>query len=127
MKTLIVHPHTPLKEIKHAFQDVFPSLKLEFFSNSHNPGHPSPRKEMYNDRTTVGEITTPQTQGAIQLQDDMTVQALEQEFERRFGLHVQVFRRSGSLWLETSVTDKWTLSHQNQHGIESLNWQEETE
>ena len=31
----------------------------------------------------------------------------------RFGLHVQVFRRSGKTWLQTIRTDNWTLGQQD--------------
>ena len=39
----------------------------------------------------------------------LTVETLESMFEDEFGLHVQVFRKSGETWLQTSVTDHWTL------------------
>jgi hypothetical protein len=29
-----------------------------------------------------------------------------------------VFRKSGKTWLETSVTDDWTLKRQNEEGME---------
>jgi hypothetical protein len=31
---------------------------------------------------------------------------------------VQVSRKSGTLWLETTMTDSWTLGQQNEHGRE---------
>jgi hypothetical protein len=43
---------------------------------------------------------------------------LECLFEDQFGLFVQVFRRSGNLWLETTVTDSWSLQKQNEQGKE---------
>jgi hypothetical protein len=33
-------------------------------------------------------------------------------------LSVQVFRKSGKSWLETTFTDGWTLKKQNQEGID---------
>ena len=41
---------------------------------------------------------------------------LEERFEKDFGLHVQVFRKSGNIWLETSVSDDLTLAQQNEKG-----------
>ena len=49
----------------------------------------------------------------------MTVNELEQRFSDVYGLGVQVFRKSGNVWLETTVTDGWTLEQQNKQG-ESL-------
>ena len=48
----------------------------------------------------------------------MTVGQLEKAFRERFGLNMQVSRKSGPVWLETTVTDKWTLRQQNEHGRE---------
>ncbi|MBK8556702.1 MAG: hypothetical protein IPL65_13445 [Lewinellaceae bacterium] len=39
--------------------------------------------------------------------------------EEQCGLHVQLFRKSGSLWLETSRTDQLTLAQQNAKGESS--------
>jgi hypothetical protein len=33
-----------------------------------------------------------------------------------FNLSVQVFRKSAGTWIETSVTDDWTLKQQNDEG-----------
>ena len=48
----------------------------------------------------------------------MKVNELEKIFKDRFNLAVQVFRKSGNLWLETTMTDNWTLQQQNNHGGE---------
>ncbi len=46
----------------------------------------------------------------------MRVNELEQSFADTFGLGVRVFRKSGKSWLETTVTDGWTLEEQNNQG-----------
>ena len=46
----------------------------------------------------------------------MTVTELERQFRELYGLHVLVFRKSGKVWLETTVTDGWTLAEQNNQG-----------
>ena len=38
--------------------------------------------------------------------------------EDQYGIHVQVFRKSKSLWLETTATDNWSLREQNKTGKE---------
>ena len=47
---------------------------------------------------------------------DLDDAELEEIFETNFGLHVQIFRKSGKIWLETSTTDGWTLNQQNEEG-----------
>lgn len=48
----------------------------------------------------------------------MKVSELEKLFKDKFKLAVQVFRKSGNLWLETTMTDNWSLLQQNNHGRE---------
>jgi hypothetical protein len=48
----------------------------------------------------------------------MTVSELEKLCDEQFGISIQVYRRSGTLWLETSMTDSWTIQQQNDRGSE---------
>jgi len=48
----------------------------------------------------------------------MTVAELEKMITEKYGMNVQVVRRSGNIWLETTMTDDWTLQQQNDHGRE---------
>jgi hypothetical protein len=36
----------------------------------------------------------------------------EQTLKEKFGINVQVFRKAGELWLQTTITDHWTLAEQ---------------
>lgn len=58
------------------------------------------------------------TTAPLELTEDMPVSAVEQLFQDYFGLSAQVFRKSGGSWLETSLTDDWTLKRQNDEGFE---------
>ncbi len=103
-------------EIQEEFTQSFPYLRLEFFSRPHKTGKPSPRSQMLQNTRTLGEIRTNHLEGEIQITPSMTVSVLEQEFMKHYGLAVQVFRKSGRVWLETTVTDGWTLAEQNAQG-----------
>lgn len=52
--------------------------------------------------------------GSLEIHPYTTVMDLEQEFQDSFGLSIQVFRKSGDVWIETTVTDDWTLAKQNE-------------
>jgi hypothetical protein len=54
----------------------------------------------------------------LDINDDTTVTDFENALIDQYGLSAQVFRRSGNLWLETTITDYWTLKQQNDHGRE---------
>lgn len=107
-----------IKSIQKAFCEQYPYLKLEFFSRPHQTGKGSEKKYMKTDDALLKDFRLVHSDGELHISDDMTVSALEGMFRDHYGLYVQVFRRSGRLWLETTATDNWTLSVQNEQGQE---------
>ncbi|MFT3826998.1 MAG: hypothetical protein QM731_23945 [Chitinophagaceae bacterium] len=102
-------------EIQQEFSSNYPFLKVEFFRKE--PPANTLRKQLYHlslKRAAAGNFKS----GELEISDIMTVRELEEQFYTRFGLAVQVFRKSGKLWLETTMTDNWTLKQQNDHGEE---------
>jgi len=101
-----------VSEVQKEFNDAFPFLKIDFY-----------KKLLEKDR-----IKTPvsaslkaaglKEKGAVVIHDNMTVAQLENIFRQKFGLMIQVSRKSGNTWLETTMTDGWTLKQQNDHGRE---------
>lgn len=63
--------------------------------------------------------------GYLLLEPELTVWQVERLFEQEYALHVQVFRKSGSTWLETSVTDDLTLEQQQAKAVASEHVQPE--
>jgi len=116
---LIIDDQQSIGRIRDAFNNRFPFLKLEFFSKRHQSGHASPLKFLIRKDVTLGECRTIHNSGEIIITPDMKVNELEQLLWTRYGLGVQVFRKSGMIWLETVLTDAWTLAEQNAEG-ESL-------
>jgi len=57
-------------------------------------------------------------EGYLDIKDAMSVLELENALIDEFGLSAQVYRKSGNIWLETTMTDNWTLKQQNDHGRE---------
>ena len=107
-----------IREIQRAFSDRFPFLKLEFFSRPHQKGKGSEKKYMKTDDALLKDFRRVHRAGDLIIQPEMRVTELETMFHDNFGLFVQVFRRSGKLWLETTATDSWTLTLQNDQGKE---------
>jgi hypothetical protein len=52
----------------------------------------------------------------VNIEPQMTVLDLDQQFQKAYGIGVLVYRRSGKVWLETTLTDAWTLEEQNWQG-----------
>ena len=107
-----------LENIKTEFSDMFPFLKIEFFRHAHDTGSGSPKSDMITEDVALGSIRSKHNEGDIVITGSMEVGKVEQEFENKYGIHIQVFRKSGDLWLETSATDKWSLEEQNTTGKE---------
>ena len=117
MHNLIIDEQQTIEIVQKQFNEVFPFLKIEFFKEKHHKGIGTEKKNMYVNKNEYLFIIAHQDKsGQIQLGGNLTVQKLEELFENNFGLHVQIFRKSGKIWLETSTTDGWTLEQQNEEG-----------
>jgi len=113
---MTIKDNKTLATIQKEFKDTFPYLKIEFYQGHHEAGEGSPGGTRLDPEQTIGAVRTVKQPGELAVTDDMTVKAFEQEVYRRFGLNVQVFRKSGNLWMQTTSTDDWTLQEQNRKG-----------
>lgn len=116
-KEISIEDGKKIATIQAEFNTLFPFLKLEFFSRA-PAGEDSHKKIIRSNLSTLGECRSRHISGAIVISPEMTVYELEKAFDQSFGLWVQVFRRSGRVWIETSVTNSWTLQKQNEEGEE---------
>ena len=101
----------PISDVQKTFSSTFPFLKIEFFRSG------SLHQLLPGDQD-IREAEKKITEGSIEITGEMKVSELERALNRLFPLHAQVFRRSGNIWLETTMTDNWTLARQNEHGRE---------
>ena len=108
-----------IESVQKQFNVIYPFLKIEFFTKPHKKFEGSNKKDRYVMNEEINSIETKHTDLKIMLDHRTTVTKMEEAFEKQYGLYVQVFRKSGNVWLETSVTDNWTLDKQNAEG-ESL-------
>lgn len=104
--------------IQKDFNEMFPYLRIEFFAKPHEPAGAPAKKMMKQPSKTLGECRTIHNSGTLTIIPGMTVADLEQNFRSVYGLSVQIFRQSGKAWLETTITDGWTLEEQNKQGEE---------
>ncbi|MDF2382500.1 hypothetical protein JMG10_13540 [Nostoc ellipsosporum NOK] len=103
-----------IHDIQQAFSQEFPFLKLEFY--------PHRNKKRVNKHllhgSSLAEAGMKKEEGIIEVNRNMTVAELEHLLTKELGLDAQVSRKSGQLWLETTMTDNWTLDKQDAHGRE---------
>jgi len=110
---------TTASQVNDSFINAFPYLKLVFYKKPHEHFHGSEKQDEILEDTTLIELNPEFKEGLIEWEGEMSVDNLETYFESKFGLHVQVFRKSGDIWLQTSVTDHWSLDKQNNHAAEN--------
>ena len=114
--TLTVNRNKSVAEIQEEFNRYFPYLRLEFFL----PGRKITGDEKARGNGDPGSVKPvgSRLEGALEVADTMTISQFEESFLETFGLRVQVLRRSGSVWLQTSLTSGWSLKRQNEQGRE---------
>lgn len=118
---LHIAPERLISEIQKDFNCAFPFLKIEFFNNKSFSRSEFSVKQIIPHNRKLGDGNLSLKDGTIEIEEDMKVNELENLFRDKFNLAVQVFRKSGNLWLETTMTDSWTLLQQNNHGREITN------
>lgn len=100
-----------LREVQEQFSKVYPYLKIE----------PQQRadKSLVAGRASTQEEKERAMNLLYQdmgLQDGMTVADFEAILLDWYTSPIQVYRKSGNLWLETRLTRKWSLKEQNEYG-----------
>jgi hypothetical protein len=102
--------------IQEEFHKKFPYLKLEFYQKGHKSGEGTPDSSKVDPYKTIGDIRNKHSSGDLSIHGNLKVESLEEHFEKEYGLHVQVYRKSNDIWLQTTATDSWTLAEQNERG-----------
>jgi hypothetical protein len=109
----IVEPQATTKEVRDQFMAKFPGLKIEFFRNSHDENEGSHKKDMVAEEIPLSQLEPSYQSNTLSISPSTTVSELEELFED-VNLHVQVFRKMGPNWIETTRTDSYTLKEQQE-------------
>ena len=85
------------EEIQKKFCERFPYLKIECLCNDNLA-----QKKL---NSCIGCV--------INITKDTTVAAIVKQFTSLLDIPVKVLRKANNLWIETSLSDSWTLEKQN--------------
>lgn len=113
---LDISQNRTISDIQQDFNSQYPFLKLEFYKVQRLDEALTVRKHL--DKSIPLKLAGVKNGGILEVNERMTVKEFEKAFLQNFGLVVQVSRKSGMLWLETTLTDNWTLAKQNEYGRE---------
>ena len=113
MKPFVITSLLTIQQLNRHWQRHFPFLRLRIYSSLgrslQGVQHTMPLHEISRQVTDTRWVVVEPT---------MTVRAFEKLFQSKFGLRVEVLRKSGYAWDETEYTNHWTLSEQNLKGKE---------
>lgn len=108
--------NTTIRDLKKQFSKAFPYLKLEFFRQQHSRGKGTGLNQKISDDAALSDVISLKKEGSFSFRKETVAGEFEQQLQNEFGLPVQVFRRSGDVWLETTRTDGLTLGMLNGMG-----------
>jgi hypothetical protein len=110
---LFLEKESIAEEVKKVFTTYYPYLRLELYKKPANKNYASTKKELL----PLNKFTHLSDRIVIDISNDVTVAGLENQFEN-INLIAEVFRKSGNVSVETSLTSNWTLQQQNAEGEE---------
>jgi len=108
-----------IEYIQEKFNDFFPFLKMEFYRHPHQWSEESQDTTVFPSNMRIGDIRKNHLHGEMKIYSWHKTGSVEQEFRKKYGLNVQVFRHHGNQWIETIGTDELTLEEQNEIGRKS--------
>lgn len=113
---LYIEKGSPTEEVKRQFNYYYPYLKIEFYSKPFvKQAHATKKEsiEFLNGKSI--QLNQFNCTGRLNISGNRTVRDLETDIAS-LGLYGQVLRKSGHMWIETVLTNDWTLQHQNYEG-----------
>ncbi|ULQ52477.1 hypothetical protein [Flavihumibacter fluvii] len=111
---LEINDSTTIKEIQQTFSDFYPYLRICFFKKSHGKYEASDEKKMLSPDQLLGEVRKTHVSALLEIQPGYKVANVEEEFQRRFGLSVQVLKMEKGEWVQTTGMDDFTLKELNE-------------
>jgi len=114
---LFIEKESLTEEVKKKITTCYPFLKIEFYKKQ--PAHikTTQKKEAMPYHLPLIQFKNTGGKTVIDMGHNITVAELEDQFAS-LGLLSEVFRKSGNVWIETSLTNNWTLQQQNMEGEE---------
>lgn len=114
---MIIKDSKNIQQIQDEFNELFPGLRIKFYMKAHDHHEYSSIADLFGNDAKIGDIRKVHNEEELSLHPSSTVSQIEKTFKSKYGLNVQIFRKSKENWLQTFATDDWTLEKQNSKGI----------
>jgi len=113
---LRIENETSVNDIQKQFNVYYPFLHLQFYRSMQLGNHHVQRIQKAHADLPIKQLASIYGPMKLSIARDKTVAQLLTDF-KAIGLIAQVSRKSGNLWVETSLTVDWTLDRQNKEAI----------
>lgn len=107
---LFIEKDSPAEDVKKLFTACYPFLKIEFYKKPLT--NAQYKKETIPVNLPLEQQVKKQSKAVINIEKNKTVAELENDFSM-LGLKAEILRKSGNVWVETFLTNNWTLQQQN--------------
>lgn len=116
MSALTIDKRISVGDFQKEFNAVFPYLKIEFFKvgKTQIEGSNFKATSLLSSIDRIGVDTK-----IIEIDNSTTVAHLKSMLYDSLGIMSLIYRKSGSMWIETSLTEDWSLERQN-HEAEQM-------
>jgi len=113
---LQIEKGSTLKNVQKQFNNYYPFLKIEFFKKI-PVDQPIYKAEIFSTVDLAKYIDGAANKVVhIDVSRKRTVTEVEKDFEKLLGISAHVYRKSGNVWVETTLTNDWPLGEQNEEG-----------
>lgn len=103
-----------VQDIQKTFSDFYPYLQLAFYRKPHKKYEASRKPDQVAPDKTIGRIRKTHISALLEIQPSYTIAQVENEFQQRFGLSVQVLMKEKDRWQQTTGMDDFTLHDANE-------------
>lgn len=114
---LQISAEATFRDVQKKFIEVYPFLKVEFYNEKYSEMNVSAIEDRISLDKIISEVVKSFKPEVVDINIHRTVAEFEREFYEKFGIVMQVSRKSGNIWIETSKTDGRTLKMQNEMGV----------
>ena len=105
------------RSVQSEFTSLYPFLKIDFFRTYDGSGRSLSRPERVSPHEPLRRFVRDSLPVTVNVEGGKTVSQVIKSFEEALpSLSAAVFRKSGTLWIETTLTSDWTLDRQNREG-----------
>lgn len=104
---------TRLSQLQADFGKRFNYLKIEFFKLKSGPQDSYKATDILKNTLNIGEVSSKVNMDTFHIDGLMRAGEVERKFSEKLGINVQIFRKSGKVWLITSSSDGLTLDELN--------------